>query len=151
VTGEPGPVWDTSVLSQAAPGMRQHARYSGTIGVATAAPALEEWLYGIHRRLERGTSGERWRTLLSWVGDELSSSRLVVVPLEAEAAALAGQVRAKMPAASLRYDIEIAACAWMNHRAVLTSNRADFDRISAMIVELYPGHDPLVVNASSGH
>ncbi|MDO8213876.1 hypothetical protein [Conexibacter sp. CPCC 206217] len=45
-------------------------------------------------------------------------------------------------------DIQIAACAWIHGRAVMTDNTRDFEALRDAIVGLYPAHSPLVVRAT---
>jgi predicted nucleic acid-binding protein len=42
-------------------------------------------------------------------------------------------------------DLQIAACAWIHGRAVVTDNVRDFEALRDAIAALYPAHSPLVV------
>jgi predicted nucleic acid-binding protein len=129
--------------------MREHVRYLEALAageVVTAAPVLEELIYGVSRRARGGSSGRRWRAALAWMTGQLDGGAIAVLPYTDTAAMLAGQIRARLPGAGLQGDIRIAACAWVDDRPVLTGNARDFRRIAEAVQRLGLGR-PLRIEA----
>ncbi len=145
-----GTLWDTSVLSHAAPGGRHAERYDDVLQadgtVTTAAPALFEVLSGLRMRPQIA----QFRAQARWLTAEASAGRLAVLPYGRREASLAARLRAAFPLPERRpragrskpddrvawiADIGIAACAWLDGRGVLTENATDFERIAGAFPE----------------
>jgi predicted nucleic acid-binding protein len=97
---------------------------------------------------------------LTWFTRLASSDLVVVQPLDAAGALIAGRLRAEQPVpptgkrrsgskpeqrAGWLLDIQIAACAWVSGAAVVTANRRDFDALRVLLAGLYPSTPPLDV------
>jgi predicted nucleic acid-binding protein len=155
-------VWDTTVLSRAHPenAVAEYLLGRAVMGepVPVAAPAALEVAYGYELRAGRDA---RFRSLLAWLTGLVTTGSLDVVPLDGRAAIVAGQVRGRSPhppprrrddrrsktmrQASWLMDIQIAATAFAAGRHVISDNRDDFERLSALIADLYPEAPLLVV------
>jgi predicted nucleic acid-binding protein len=100
---------------------------------------------------------------LAWFTRLTTSSLIVMLPLDAEAAVVAGRVRAAHPTpptnggrrgskpeqrAGWMLDIQIASCAWAHGYAIATDNRRDFEAIRSSLAVLYPTVPPLEVLSS---
>lgn len=121
--------------------------------IGIPAPCLLELAYGFRKRVAEGDA--RFETSLERLRTELGGDRLgTVLPLDGDAAALAGEIRAmgrtsgrKRSAGrskaedrvSWLLDIEIAACAWVAGYDLATANRRDFEPIAEAIAALSPG------------
>lgn len=124
--------------------------------VSSTAPSLHEVVYGWSRR-----DDQRARASLRVLLEAVVAGVVLVLPLTAEAAILAGRLRAagrEPPAArpgdgrtkaerrmSWRMDMLIAATAYVHGRGVATTNGGDFERIAALLRQAAPGGPPLDV------
>ena len=154
--------WDTSVASHLHPG----ARYASLVGasvqagspIVITAPSVTETIYGIARRV----SVEPTATpALAWYRKLFAGPLTRVLPVEAHAAILAGELRARHPLPPMAeridartkperrvawvLDILIAATAWTAGYGIVTRNRRDFEVLRDLIGELYPSVTPLAV------
>lgn len=157
------PVWDTSVASGLHPESRlfQYAAERALVGepVLLAAATVAEIAYG----LKRNETDPRFAEALSWFSELLQSGAVGVLPLNREAAQLAGMLRAihPLPPSSDRRDkrskpdrrvawisdIQIAATAWLRAEPVCTKDRGHFQLLADAIAEQYPGAGDLEVIA----
>lgn len=157
-------LWDTSILSRCLPSperMRSVA-IEALEGdpVRVAAPAVLEVAYGLEHAAMSGMRTRRHLRLLDrCVGD----GTLKIVPLDAKAAFVAGRVRARAPHAPPRVkgerrsrsmrqaawllDIQIASTAFAGGLHVVTANRGDFERIAALLTDLFPAAPELRVES----
>lgn len=158
------PVWDTSLASR----LRPEGELIDQVAAAAlegepikvAAPTVAEISHGLQRRADE----ESFANLLAWFKRILGVGMLEVVPLDREAAILAGRLRALYPVApsSTRRgraetrskperrvawvaDIQIASCAWLQGEAVCTADQAHFDVLAEGIAELFPGEGALEI------
>lgn len=156
--------WDTMQLSRLRPGgeLEQELlrRARDDDHVAVAAPSLMEVTRGLDARARRDP---RMAAALRWFIRLSASGLFETLPFDHASAILAGRLRALRPLpptgarrsgtkpdqrAGWVIDIQIAACAWIHGRAVITANTRDFEALRDAIVELYPTHSPLVVRAT---
>lgn len=158
-------VWDTTRLSRVRPGgelertLLERARDDDH--VAITAPTIMEVTRGLAARASDGD--ERWRAALRWFAGMAASGLFTTLPLDRQAALLAGRLRALHPAppaatrrgsgtkleqrAGWLLDIQIAACAWRHGCDVVTDNVRDFEALRDAIATLHPMQSPLVVRA----
>ncbi|MDO8186492.1 PIN domain-containing protein [Conexibacter sp. JD483] len=159
--------WDTTLLSQVRPGsplereLWEHARADDH--VAVTAPTIMEVTRGLAARAARGEV--RWQRALGWFGSLTTSGLVEVLPLDRQAAALAGHLRAlhPLPPATGRrregsrpdqragwvLDIQIAACAWRHGATVVTDNVRDFEALRDAIAALLPNWSPLAIRPAT--
>lgn len=155
-------VWDTTLVSRIHPasGVLDYVVDQAAADdiVRIAAPAVLEVVYGYQLK---AAEDPRFRELLRWFTRFVASTAVSVVPLDARAAIVAGQVRGESPhappkrsgdrrsktmrQASWLMDIEIAASAFAAGLDVATDNRADFDVLGELLSRLYPGAPKLAV------
>jgi predicted nucleic acid-binding protein len=118
--------------------------------IALTAPGLLEIAYGLAKaagQTDPEGAGLAWFTRLA------TSDLVLMLPLDAEGAVVAGRLRAVHPMpptgtkragtkpdqrAGWLLDLQIGACAWAHGYAIATANRHDFDTIASLIDELYP-------------
>ncbi len=109
--------------------------------------------------------GKGWQAALRWFGALTASGMVEVLPLDRQAATLAGRLRALQPLpptharrregsrpeqrAGWVLDIQIAACAWRHGRPVVTDNVRDFEALRDAIATLLPSWAPLVVRPAT--
>lgn len=155
-------VWDTSLLWRLQP-ERSSVRHLADRAVAgapvrVAAPALLEAMYGYERAI---ASDRRFSIWMVWLRRIVAARLIDVVALDGRAALVAGRVRARAPhapparrgdrrtktmrQAAWLIDIQIAATAFAAGLDVATSNRGDFERIAAVLADLFPDAIPLRV------
>lgn len=155
-------LWDTTVASRIHPegDVLDYVVDQVATGdlVRVAAPAVLEVAYGYQLKADADT---RFRELLNWFTRLVASAAFRVVPLDGRAAIVAGQVRGASPyppakrrgdrrsktmlQASWLMDIQIASTAFAAGLDVATDNRADFDRLAELLVQLYPDAPELAV------
>lgn len=156
--------WDTTLLSRVHPGgeLEQELllRAREDDHIAVTAPTLMEITRGLDARAQQDP---RMAQALAWFVRLAASGLFETLPLDRPAAILAGRLRALRPLpptgsrrrdgtkpdqrAGWVLDIQIAACAWVNGRAVVTENTRDFEALRDAISELHPSYSPLVVRA----
>jgi predicted nucleic acid-binding protein len=152
------PVWDTSIAS----GLRPEGKLFELAAAAAlagqpiqlAAPTAAEISYGLQRR----SDDERFVKALDWFTEILGAGLLEVLPVNREAAILAGRLRAELPASvssSRRRaradertrperrvawvaDIQIASCAWLQGSGICTADQSHFTQIGTGIAGLFP-------------
>lgn len=155
-------VWDTSLLWRLQPersSVRDLAEraLAGT-PVRVAAPAVLEAAYGYELAIG---SNRRFSDRMAWLQRVVAAKLIDVVALDSRAALVAGRARARAPhapparrgdrrtktmrQAAWLLDIQIAATAFAAGLDIATRNVADFEHISALLSELYPRAQPLVV------
>ncbi|MDQ3936397.1 MAG: hypothetical protein M3340_17390 [Actinomycetota bacterium] len=154
--------WDTTVASRLSPGSEVAAHVAARAltddPVRIAAPAILEVAYGYERA---AATDARFRNLLGWFTGLVAGGDIVDVPLDARAAVVAGRMRAASPGApperkgekrskTMRQaawllDIQIAATAFAGGLDVATENRSDFEKLSELLVRLFPEAPPLGV------
>lgn len=155
-------MWDTSVASQLHPGAR-YAKLLTAVAQSDApimvtAPTVVEVTYGFARQVSAKPAAARD---LAWYRTLFAGPFARVLPLDAPASILAGEIRARhsLPPAVARsdartkpdrrvawvLDILIAATAWTAGYGIAARNRSDFEVLRDLIEELYPGVTPLVV------
>jgi predicted nucleic acid-binding protein len=156
--------WDTTRMSRVYPGgelekeLLRRARDDDH--VAVASPTVMEVIRGLEASARHD---ERMASALAWFIRLTASGLFETLPLDRASAILAGRLRASHPVpptgarrrggtkpeqrAGWVLDIQIAACAWIHGRAVVTDNARDFEALRDAISELYPAHSPLVVRA----
>lgn len=125
--------------------------------IALTAPGVLEIIYGLAGAAAASAGMEG---ALVWFTRLVTSEFVATLPLNGPAAVVAGRLRADNPApptgkkrigtkpeqlAAWVLDLQIAATAWAAGHALATANRLDFDTISKLIAELYPGVPPLEV------
>jgi predicted nucleic acid-binding protein len=155
-------LWDTTLVSRIHPAsdVLDYVVDQAAAGdlVRVAAPAVLEVAYGYQLRAD---ADPRFRELLNWFTRLVASGAFRVVPLDGRAAIVAGQLRGASPyplparrgdrrsktmrQASWVMDIGIAATAFAAGLDVATENRADFDRLSEILLALYPDAPKLAV------
>lgn len=155
-------LWDTTALSRihwsGATVKEIMDRAVAGDPVRVAAPAVVEVAYGLDRV---AASRPAFATSLRHLTAIVSDGTLAVVPFDGRAGLLAGRLRARAPTAPapkrhdrrsklMRHaawllDIQIAATAFAAGLDIATRNIADFEHISALLSELYPQAQPLVV------
>lgn len=155
-------VWDTTLVSRIQPASEVLDyvvdQAAADDSVRIAAPAVLEVACGYQLK---AAEDPRFRELLRWFMRFVASTAVSVVPLDARAAIVAGQVRGESPhappkrsgdrrsktmrQASWLMDIEIAASAFAAGLDVATDNRADFDVLGELLSRLYPGAPKLAV------
>jgi predicted nucleic acid-binding protein len=120
--------------------------------ITLASTSLMEMLFGLRKGIGEGNPG--LEKPLLWWKETVAAGDVEVLPLTAEAAMVAGEVRALHavpPAVGHRRrrgkaearvgwvnDIQIGATAWVHGRAVRTSNRDDFAAIADALERLAP-------------
>ncbi|MCW3041380.1 MAG: hypothetical protein JWM31_3285 [Solirubrobacterales bacterium] len=154
------PVWDTTLVARLSPGgaledelVRQAAAGAP---VAIAEPTVMEIVQGLQAGVAAGRPG--LQGALSWFVGLICGEHVEVLPLDREAAIVAGRLRALHPAAppeaghargrtraGWRLDEQIAACAWVHGRTLATDNPRDFQLLAGLIAGLYPHASPLAV------
>ncbi len=98
-------------------------------------------------------SDPRFAGALNWWVRMIHSGIVEVIGLDEHAAVVAGRLRARHPGgpgqrrqgqskpdarAGWVLDLQIAACAWVAGRAVVTDNHGDFNHIAAALAGMYP-------------
>lgn len=153
------PVWDTSVVARLYPGSELEdeliARAAAGTPVALTEPTVMEVVQGLQAA---STAGRSTAAALPWFVELVCGELLEVLPLDREAAVVAGRLRALHPTplaacghprgqtrVGWRLDEQIAACAWVHGRTIATDNQRDFRLLSEVIAGLYPGTTPLAV------
>lgn len=161
-------VWDTSLASRVRPDNEVYrlieSQAAGTDRVRLAATVVQEVIHGYQARAADSAS---FAAALDWFQEFVATELIEVLPLDREAAIVAGKVRALHPfvpdhAAAKRrrprrskaegrvawvLDIQIAATAWTAGLPVCTDDRAHFEALSEFIAALYPDTTPLEVQA----
>jgi predicted nucleic acid-binding protein len=157
------PVWDTSVVARLRPGGQLEdalvLRAQTGAPVAIAEPTVMEVVHGLQVAAAR--DGSSLGAALGWFVDLVCGELVEVLPLDREAAVVAGRLRALHPGpppaaghprgrtrAGWRLDEQIAACAWVHGRTLATDNERDFRLLGELIAGLYPGTTPLVVEGA---
>lgn len=157
-------VWDTSVASGLHPDTPLYELASEAAlaqdPIRLAAPTVHEIAFGLGRRAE---TDPRFAFLLRWFTDLFDAGVVEVLPLNWEAALLAGRLRAVLPApptggrarrsrdpkperrVAWIADIQIAATAWLAGEDVCTADRGHFESLSEAIAGLFPGEGRLLV------
>lgn len=159
-------VWDTTVVSRLRPGSllldRLDLLASRDEQVGVAAVSLLEISYGLREAATAGRSD--FGRLHSWFRAFALSGRVGVVAMGAEAALLAGEVRAMAPVpptgggrrtrskaearVAWSHDIQIACAAWGAGRDIATVDVAHFTEIARCINALVPHAPALGVTAA---
>lgn len=154
------PVWDTTLVARLQPGSATEQELvrlaqAGT-PVAIAEPTVMEIVQGLQAA---AATRPAMAPVLEWFVGVVCSELLEVLPLDGEAAVVAGRLRALHPdraaaggkgsrgRAGWRLDTQIAACAWVHGHALATENTGDFLLLRDRIAALYPGASPLVVTS----
>ena len=128
---------DTNVLSEPIrrdpnPGvLAKLAEFTGQY--ATAAPVLEELVFGVHR-----LPPSRRRDDLRRFLDDLMSSDMPILPYDVAAASWLGEERARLAASGTPLPIMdslVAAVARVNDLVLVTRNTRDFERHTSLHVE----------------
>lgn len=155
-------VWDTSVASGLHPDdplfeLASEAALADE-PFLLAAPTVQEISFGLQRQADPG-----FAALLAWFKELFAVGVLEVLPLSWEAALLAGQLRALLPApptgrrakrdrgakperrVAWIADIQIAATAWLAGEPVCTADREHFETLPKAIAELFPREEKLQV------
>lgn len=153
------PVWDTTLVARLHPGsaLEDELVRRAQIGspVAITEPTVMEVVHGLQVAVGRRPA---LAGALDWFVELVCGELVEVLPLDREAAIVAGRLRALHPAppaaagqprgrtrTGWRLDEQIAACAWVHGRKVATDNVRDFRLLGGLIAGLYPGTSPLVV------
>ncbi len=156
--------WDTTLVSRIYPGGPLERclldQANADDPVAVAAPTIME----VVRGLQATAAAKPGIALaLTWFVRLVASDLVEILSLDRPAAIVAGRLRAMQPApptgarrkgvkpeqrAGWVLDIQIAACAWTQGRAIATENRHDFEVLRDLIATLYPDTSPLVVTPS---
>jgi len=159
--------WDTTLLSRLRPGSPLERevweRARADDHVAVTAPTIMEVTRGLAARAADGEV--RWQRALRWFGSFTATGLVEVLPLDRQAAALAGRLRAlhPLPPATARrrdgsrpdqragwvLDIQIAACAWRHGVTLVTDNVRDFEALRDAIAALLPDWSPLAVRPAT--
>ena len=159
-------VWDTTLAARLYPGSEIERavsdRAAGGDPVALSAPTVHEVVRGLSLRAAGADPDHRFANARVWFERLVHSDMVDVIPLDADAAVVAGRIRAREPHPGGRregskaearvswvLDIQIAACAWVAGRTLVTANQRDFTRIATLIIEQFPGADSLEVRTSS--
>lgn len=157
-------LWDTTLVSSIHPKTEAldyvvDRAAAGDL-VRVAAPAVLEVIHGYQLQVD---ADPRFGQLLNWFTRLVASTVFSAVPLDGRSVIVAGQLRGKSPhppakrrgdrrtktmrQASWLMDIDIAATAFAAGLDVATHNRADFDRIRALLSALHPNAPELPVVA----
>lgn len=128
------------------------------------APTAVETIFGLARQISVDPSAG---VDLAWYRRLFAGPLARVLPVNAFAAILAGELRAQHPTppptarsdarpkpdrrVAWVLDILIAATAWTAGYGIATRNRGDFELLRDLIEELHPGVSPLVVMDPPGH
>lgn len=154
--------WDTTLVSRIHPESDAFAYFdrslSGDEPVLIPATAVSEVVWGLARGAREAPRFDR---ALRWLKDLLGRADVAVLPLTADAAFAAGQLRslAPVPQSGRRdrrrtkperrvawvLDMHVAATAWAFGVPVQTENVSDFTLLSGLLAELYPRAQPLGV------
>jgi predicted nucleic acid-binding protein len=155
-------VWDTSVASGLHPDdplfeLASEAALADE-PFLLAAPTVQEIAFGLERQAD-----VRFAALLVWFRELFAVGVLEVLPLSWEAALLAGQLRAMLPApptgrrsqrdrgakperrVAWIADIQIAATAWLAGEPVCTADQKHFETLAQAIAKLFPKERKLEV------
>lgn len=153
-------LWDTTVASRLHPtsDVLEYAIEQLRRGnpVRIAAPAVLEIVYGYERAVARDP---RFATLRDWFVGKLAGDTFNVVAFDGRAALVAGRLRGVKPypppgrdrrsktmrQAAWLLDIQIAATAYAAGLDVATENQSDFQRLAALLAQLFPDAPPLGV------
>jgi predicted nucleic acid-binding protein len=159
-------VWDTSVASGLHPdsSLYELASEAALAGkpFRLAAPTVHEIAFGLE---QRAGADARFAVLLRWFTDLLDAGVVEVLPLNWDAALLAGRLRATRPTpptggrsrkgrsrdpkperrVAWIADIQIAATAWLAGEDVCTADRDHFEALSNVIADLFPDENNLEV------
>jgi predicted nucleic acid-binding protein len=155
-------LWDTTLASRLHPAgdILDYVVERAATGdsVRLAAPAVLEVAYGYQRMT--GTDN-RYAELLAWFTRLVASPALRVAPLDGYGAIVAGRMRGQAPhpppkrqgdkrsktmrQASWLLDIEIAATAFAAGLDIATENRHDFQLLSDLLTQMFPGAPALAV------
>ena len=158
---------DTSVASHLHPSGRYAELFTASVRAGTpvvvAAPTAIETIYGFARHVSATRTAA---TDLAWYRTLFAGPFARVLPVDASASILAGELRAlhSLPPAVARsdgrtkperrvawvLDVLIAATAWTAGYGIATRNRGDFEVLRDLIEELHPGVTPLVVEDPPG-
>lgn len=158
------PVWDTTIVARLHPGGALEDELVRRAGagrpVAITEPTVMEVVHGLQAAAadQPPVAGA-----LPWFVDLVCGELVEVLPLDREAAVVAGRLRALHPVppaaagqprgrtrAGWRLDAQIAACAWVHGRRLATDNERDFRLLGELISELYPGTTGLSVCGLEG-
>jgi predicted nucleic acid-binding protein len=129
--------------------------------IAFTAPTIMEIAHGLAKAAQRD---ETFRPARAWFTRLITSDLVAVHHLDRHGALVAGRLRAAHPLpptggptrratkpdqrAAWVLDIQIAACAWSAGAWLRTDNRHDFEVLSRLLSELYPGTTPLRVEGA---
>lgn len=155
------PVWDTTLVARLHPGGALEdelvRRAQAGTPVAIAEPTVMEVVQGLQAAAAAG--GPAPAAALPWFVELVCGELVEVLPLDREAAIVAGRLRALHPVppagaagraggrtrTGWRLDEQIAACAWVHGRTLATDDARHFRLLGDLIAGLYPGTTPLAV------